>query len=710
MTTFRQLLARNIGISAHVDAGKTTLTERILFYTGRIHRIGEVHDRDGRGATMDTLAAEKAHGITIRSAATRVAWRDHAITIIDTPGHADFTVEVERSLRVLDGAVFVFSAVEGVQAQSITVDRQMRRHGVPRIAFINKMDRTGANPDAVIAAIRTTLGVPALAVQVPVGVESSFEGVVDLLESRTIRFAGEHGELVSYEDVAPALAETVARARERLIDELSRHDEILLGQALEQAELSAADIRAALRRATLSHRIMPVLFGSAFHNRGVQPLLDAIVDYLPHPGEVINRATTCLHVPLGSAPGLSVDSREVELLADDGLPTVAFVFKVDETRHGALAYVRIYQGTLAHGLTLASRRTGKRVRVGRLLRLHADEPTPIDSGHAGEIVGLFGAAVESGDTLVGDDPQTGRPLDLQVAGFAVPPAVVSRTVRPQRDRDLDLLGKALSRFAREDPSLRVSLDPGSGLPLIAGTGVLQLELYAERLDDEYQLGVVLGAPRVAYRETITTELKFEHLHRKQNGGGNGQYAGVTGMLRPLAEPGLDYRFAASVRGGDLPREYFGACDRGFQDALGAGPLTKAPVVGVEVELLDGKTHSKDSSDLAFFIAARDALRKALVHAGPRLLEPVMHLEVDAPSSCFGALSGDLVRRRATILDSRVSHERVTILARVPLAEMFDYATALGSLTGGRGTHAMSPDGYELVPESITATLVERLAS
>ncbi len=698
MTTFTQSLihARNIGISAHVDAGKTTLTERILFYTGRIHRIGEVHDRDGRGATMDTLAAEKAHGITIRSAATRVAWRDHAITIIDTPGHADFTVEVERSLRVLDGAVFVFSAVEGVQAQSITVDRQMRRHGVPRIAFINKMDRTGANPGRVISDIRSTLGVPAVAVQLPIGVESCFEGVVDLLEARVVNFAGEQGEVVSYEEVPAALAEAVADARERLVDELSRHDEILLAQALEQEQIGADDLRAALRRATLARRIMPVLFGSAFHNRGVQPLLDAIVDYLPHPGEVVNRAT-------------AGDGREIELLADDELPTVAFVFKVDETRHGALAYVRIYQGTLVHGLALASRRTGKRVRVGRLLRLHADAPTPIESGHAGEIVGLFGAALESGDTLVGGDPKTGSPLELHVAGFDVPAAVVSRTVQPKLDRDLDPLGKALARFAREDPSLRVGLDPGSGLPLIAGTGVLQLELYAERLDDEYGLQVVLGAPRVAYRETITAEIPFEHLHRKQ-GGGTGQYAGVSFVLRPLTEPGLDYRFVESVRGSNLPREYFGACDRGFQDALGEGPLSKSQVVGVEVELLDGKSHSKDSSDLAFFIASRDAMRMALAQAKPRLLEPVMRLEVDAPSSCFGALQGDLVRRRGAILDSRVSNERVTIFARVPLAEMFDYANVLGSLTGGRGTHSMSPDGYELVPETLTATLVQRLAS
>jgi elongation factor G len=699
MTTFKQTLtrARNIGISAHVDAGKTTLTERILFFTGRIHQLGEVHDREGRGATMDTTKAEKAHGITIRSAATRVDWRDHAITIIDTPGHADFTVEVERSLRVLDGAVFVFSAVEGVQAQSITVDRQMRRYDVPRIAFINKMDRTGADPERVIADIRDTLGLEAVAVQLAIGRESSFEAVVDLLEGRVIRFAGEHGQEVSIEAVPAELAEAVARARERLIDVVSRHDEGLLEVALEQAEVPAKELRAAIRRATLAHQIVPVLFGSAFHNRGVQPLLDAVVDYLPHPGEVVNSA-------------IAEGGESIELCADDELPTVAFVFKVDETRYGALAYVRLYQGRLARGQSLCSRRSGKRLRAGRLLRLHADAPTPIESAAAGEIIGVFGLALESGDTLVGDDPHTGRPLDVQVASFEVPDPVVSRTLCPRRDADLEQLGKALARFAREDPSLRVGRDPESGLPLIAGTGALQLELYAERLGDEHQLEVVLGAPRVAYRETITATVDFEHLHRKQSSGGSGQYAGVAGVLRPLDEPNLGYRFVERVRGGAIPREYTASCDRGFQDALGAGPLAGAPVVGVEVELLDGKTHSKDSSDLAFHLAARDALKQALALARPRLLEPIMRVEIDAPSSCFGAVSGSLACRRGAVIGSRVTGDRVAITARVPLAEMFDYATELGSLTGGRGSHSMSADGYELVPEPLVGALIEREAS
>lgn len=686
---------RNIGISAHVDAGKTTLSERVLFFTGRIHQIGEVHDRQGRGATLDSHAAEKAHGITIRSAATRVDWREHAITIIDTPGHADFTVEVERSLRVLDGAVFVFSAVEGVQAQSITVDRQMRRYGVPRIAFINKMDRRGADPERVVADIRATLGLEAVALQLPVGREAEFAGVVDLVERRVLRFEGEHGETVVASAVPEALGVAVELAREQLVDTVALHDEQLLERALEGA-VSAELLRAAIHRATLAHAIVPVLLGSAFHNQGVQPLLDAVVDYLPHPGEVLNMAE-------------SDAGATVELEAEDDLPLVGLVFKVDETRFGNLAYLRVYQGSLARGQRLSSRRAGKRQRVGRLLRLHADAPTPIEDAGAGEIVGLFGLAVESGDTLVGDDPDTGRALALTVAGFAIPDPVVSRTLRPQRSADLEALGKALARYAREDPSLRVGRDPESGLPLIAGTGALQLELYAERLGDEHGLDVELGAPRVAYRETISEEVSFEHVLRKQSGGGSGQYAGVAGILRPLVG-GEAYRFLERVRGGAIPREYLDSCDRGFQAALGEGPLTRAPVVGVEVELLDGKTHSKDSSDLAFRIAARDALVEAIARAKPQLLEPIMRVEVDAPSSSFGAISGSLTARRGAIVDSQIQGERVAITARVPLAEMFDYATRLGSLTGGRGTHSMSMDGYERVPDAILDHVVARAAS
>ena len=701
-TTHPLTRTRNIGISAHIDAGKTTLTERVLFYTGRIHRIGEVHDRDGRGATMDSTKAEKAHGITIRSAATQVQWRDHAITIIDTPGHADFTVEVERSLRVLDGAVFVFSAVEGVQAQSITVDRQMRRYGVPRIAFINKMDRAGADPAAVVEDIRSTLGIEAVAIQLPIGVESDFEAVVDLLDRRVIRFEGERGEQLRIDEVPPALAQAVEQARERLIDQVSRHDQTLLELALERAdidaEVDAQSLRAAIRRATLAHRIMPVLFGSAFHDQGVQPVLDAVVDYLPHPGEVPNQARR-----VDADRGSTI----VELCAQDDLPTVAFVFKVDETRFGALAYVRVYQGTLERGASASSRRTGKRMRVGRVMRLHADAPTPIESAGAGEIVGLFGTSLESGDTLVGDDPATGRALALEVASFEVPDPVVSRTLRPEQDADLEALTKALARFAREDPSLRVGLDPQSGLTLIAGTGALQLELYAERLDDEHQLRVELGAPQVAYRETLTRAVAFDHLHRKQHGG-SGQYAGVSGVLRPIEDSDIGYRFVDRVRGGAIQREYIGACDRGFQAALVAGPLVGAPVVGVEVELHDGKMHAKDSSELAFGIAARDALEKSLPLAGPRLLEPVMRVEVDVPRARFGAVQGSLVRRRGAIVDSRITGDRVAIIARVPLAEMFDYASDLGSLTGGRGSHAMSLDRYEQVPDSIASALIERL--
>lgn len=693
---------RNIGISAHVDAGKTTLTERILFYTGRIHRIGEVHDRDGRGATMDSTKAEKAHGITIKSAATRVSWRDHAITIIDTPGHADFTIEVERSLRVLDGAVFVFSAVEGVQAQSIAVDRQMRRHGVPRLAFINKMDRVGARPDAVVRDIRDQLGVLAVPVQIPIGIEAQpeggFTGVVDLLELRAIRFGGEHGEVLESIELPDHLVAAAQAAREQLVDVVSRHDDALLDAALSGEPVSASDLRAAIRRATIALSIVPVLFGSAFRNKGVQPLLDAVVDYLPDPSQVRNIATA-----------LGPDGTEVpvELQTKDDLPVCAFVFKLDEGRFGSLGYVRVYQGTLERGATLWCPRTGRRLRVGRLLRLHPDDPTPIDAAHAGEIVGLFGGACESGDTLCGFDERTGEPLSLSVAGFEIPEPVVSRTIEPKRDADLDALAKALARFTREDPSLRVGRDAESGQTLISGTGVLQLEIYAERLADEHGLEVRLGAPQVAYRETVTAPVEFDHLHRKQSGGGTGQYAGVRGWLRPTGELETALRFTESIRSGTIPRAYLQACEQGAREALEAGPLVGAPVVGVGVELVEGKTHPVDSSDLAFHLATRDAVREAVKAAQPRLLEPIMRVEVDVPSA-FGGIGGSLLRRRGSILGSESHGERMTVVALVPLSEMFDYATDLASLTGGRGAHSMTMHGYAEVPAQAAAAIIERM--
>ena len=696
-TQDRQRLStlRNIGISAHVDAGKTTLTERILFYTGRIHRIGEVHDKAGRGATMDSTKAEKAHGITIKSAATRVLWREHAITIIDTPGHADFTIEVERALRVLDGAVFVFSAVEGVQAQSITVDRQMRRHGVPRIAFINKMDRRGARPEAVVEEIRTKLGVVAVPVQIPIGREDEHEGVVDLIEMRAIRCTGELGQQVELAAIPTELVLAAAQAREQLVDVVSRHDDELCEAALSHSVVSAELLRAAVRRACLAHRIVPVLFGSAFRNQGVQPLLDAVVDFLPDPSEVRNGAT-------------SIEGEEIELVAQSDLPACALVFKIDEGRFGALAYVRIYQGKLARGDMVACTRTGARLRVGRLLQLHPDDPTPIESASAGEIVGVFGTACESGDTLCGSDPQTGAALALAVAGFVTPEPVVTRTIEPKRDADLDALARALSRFAREDPSLVVGRDAEGGQTTISGTGVLQLEIYAERLADEHGLDVHLGAPQVAYRETVSAEVAFDHLHRKQSGGGTGQYAGVRGWVRPSGELALPLRFVERIKGGTIPREYLHGCERGARNAVEEGPLVGAPMVGVEVELVEGKTHAQDSSDLAFEIATRDAVRAALRDARPRLLEPVMRLEVEAPEPCFGSLGGDLARRRATIVGSEVHEDRVTLVAHAPLAELFDYASDLASLTGGRGAHTMTLLGYAEVPEQVATTIVTRL--
>lgn len=694
---------RNIGISAHVDAGKTTLTERVLFYTGRIHRMGEVHDGE---AVMDGDNAEQKHGITIRSAATRVDWGGHAITIIDTPGHADFAVEVERSLRVLDGAVFVFSAVEGVQAQSLAVDRQMRRHGVPRIAFINKMDRVGADAVAVVRDIRAKLGVNALAVQLPIGSEAAFAGVIDLVQMRALRFTGAHGDAVEVEAIPAQLRARAVEARTELIDALSLDDDTLLTAAL-SGDVTAACLRAAIRRATLSHRAVPVLCGSAYRNVGVQPLLDAVIAYLPHPGEVEVSATA------------AESDETIALTADPDASPCAFVFKVEASSFGQLAFVRVYQGTLERGATVWCARVGARpraVRLSRLVRLHPGTHSAIDSASAGEIVGVFGGAFDSGDTLCGADPATGRSLGWRLAGFEVPEPVVSRTVEVERKADLGKLAKVMARFAREDPSLRVGRDQESGRTLISGTGMLQLEILAERLADDHGLAVRLGDPQVAYRETVTAAVEFDYLHSKQDGG-RGQYAGVVGRLRPLESidaddpsDGASYRFVDDVRGGAIPKPFLAACDRGAREALEVGPLVGAPVVGVEVEIVDGRTHDKDSSELAFHVATRDAVREALVRAQPRLLEPIMRLEVEGPRRCYGALQGSVVRRRGTIVGSELDGERVTLFAQVPLAETFDYAVELGSLCHGEGCHSMSLAGYARVPSHVEAKLVERKRS
>ncbi len=681
-------LLRNIGISAHVDAGKTTLTERILFYTGRIHRMGEVHDRDGRGATTDSLGAEKAHGITIRSAATSVDWRDHAITIIDTPGHADFAVEVERSLAVLDGAVFVFSAVEGVQAQSLAVDRQMRRHGVPRLAFINKMDRAGADAQRVVADIERRLEVRSALLQLPIGSEQDFEGVVDLLDRRALRFGGAHGEIVQVGPVPAGMAESVEAARDALVDIAAEFDESVLMDALDGNDIDAARLRAALRQATLGLRFVPALCGSAFRNKGVQPVLDAVVDYLPAPTDVTNVAFR--------TDGVS--RNEVVLESSRDADVVAFVFKLDEGRFGQLSWVRLYQGLVARGDSLLDVRSGDRVRIGRLLRLHADRATEIESASAGEIVGLHGVRVESGDTLCAPG------LHLEVAPLVVPTPVVTRTIVAVASSQGDAMVRALQRYAREDPSLRLQRDETTGDQLVSGVGTLQLDIYAERLADEHGIEVQLGTPHVAYRESIGQPTEFDHRHRKQPGG-RGQYAHVIGTLEPLESTDAVLEFAFEVRGGAIPREFASACERGAKEALEEGPLVGAPVFGVRVRILDGSTHVKDSSDLAFRVATRDAVKAALQRAAPQLLEPVMAVSVDCPSDVQGSVQGSLMRRRGTVTDSEFKGGQASIEAELPLAESFDLAQELASVTGGRGTHSMALVRYTPVPEPITCQLV-----
>ncbi len=693
MSTFIQRVRhiRNIGISAHVDAGKTTLTERMLYYAGRIHRMAEVHDREGRGTAMDTTASERRHGITVHSAATYLSWREHHVSIIDTPGHADFTLEVERALAVLDGAVFVFSGVEGVQAQSVVVDGQMRKHGVPRIGFINKMDRAGADLDRVAAEIESTLAVETLVLQRPVFVDGRLVAVADLLLESVIAFEGEKGSELRR---VRGLDAEQREHRKRLLEQLAGHDESLLESLVAGEMPSRERITSLIRELVRSGFVMPLLVGSALSNIGVQPLLDAVVDYLPHPGEVARHAR-------------DVDGRSLRLEPDPSGALAAFVFKTSETRFGRTAFARIYRGELHSGSSCVLGLEGPRLRVGRILRIHAASTEEVSSAQAGDIVGLFGLDADSGQTLCSPE------LRVELPGFEVPEPLVTRSVEAKDARQRELMHRALHRMTREDPSLRVRQDEETGETLLSGIGILHLSIVAERLMDEEKLEVRLGKPEVAYREVPSIEVAFEHLHRKQSGGGAGQYAGVTGTLSPRSagEESLEIHeneFTHAISGGAIPKEYLSGCAHGVDDALAAGPLIGAPVVGVHVHLVDGRTHTKDSSDLAFRIATRDAVNEALRQSHLALLEPWVELEIEAPSDRQGAVLGVVGRRAGQVRDSEDLGHRCRIRVELPLSETFTISDELGSASGGRASHTMKPAGLRRVPAERQAQIVARL--
>ena len=678
---------RNIGISAHIDSGKTTLTERILFYAGRIHRMQEVKGKDG-GATMDFMELERERGITITSAVTTVRWAGKEINIIDTPGHVDFTVEVERSLRVLDGAVLVLCAVGGVQSQSLTVDRQMRRYRVPRIAFVNKMDRVGADPIRVVSELETKLGHVAAPLQIPIGEAEGFLGVVDLIRMRAVYHEGARGEQVRWAAVPPALAEEADRARRGMLEALSLYDDDLMEAMIDGGDPAEELIHQAVRRATLAREITPVFFGSAYQNKGVQSLIDAVAAYLPSPIDRV--AYACDNAN---------DGAETTITADTSGPAVAMAFKICDEPFGQVTYARLYQGAIHKGRPYKVARTGKRQRVGRIFRLHADKREDLDVARAGDIVGLMGLECVSGDTLC--DPS----IDVSLESMHCPDPVISVAIQPERNADRDAMSKALNRFGKEDPTFHTHFDEETGQTIISGMGELQLEVYVERMRREYKANVVVGRPKVHYREAPTVEATFNHRHKKQTGGA-GQYAHVVGRLVPLSiDAGNDYEFESRITGGRIPTEYIPSVDKGFQMARSRGPVAGFEVVGARMLLEDGSYHPVDSSDLAFQICARAAFREAVRDAKPVLLEPIMKVEIDVPSQFQGSVSGDLASRRGMITGAEIKPSATIILAEVPLANMFGYATDLRSLTQGQATFSMEFACYRRIPAAVQEEII-----
>ena len=682
---------RNIGISAHIDSGKTTLTERILYYTGVIHKIEEVRG-GGDGATMDHMELEKEKGITITSAATTVHWKDKKINIIDTPGHVDFTVEVERSLRVLDGAILVLCGVAGVQSQSITVDRQMKRYKVPRLAFINKLDRTGANPEKVTADLCDKLGLNAVMFQLPIGIEGDLAGAVDLFTRKAWYNRGEKGEELEEAEVPADMVDAVEEKREIMMEAVSMFDDGIMEKLLEGEEPTAEEFHDTVRKAVIANELVPVYMGSAFKNRGVQLMLDAVNRYLPSPLDVPNIARK-----VGS------EDEVVDLKPDANEPLVAMAFKITDETFGQLTYTRIYQGTLQKGMTMENARTGKRIRLGRLLRMHSDDRENIDSASAGDIVAMVGVDCASGDTFTDQD------VGLTLESMFVPEPVISFSVSCPDSGDYEKMSKALQRFMKEDPTFRVHTDDESGETIISGMGELHLEIYVERIKREYNAVVEVGPPQVNYREAITTTTEFNYTHKKQSGG-SGQFAVVMGDIEPMEANSEDtYEFVDLIKGGNIPSEYIPAVDKGCQDVMDDGPLAAFPVVGVRVNLRDGKYHDVDSSDMAFRIAARNAMRNAIKKANPKILEPMMKVEVETPEEYQGSVIGDLSSRRGIIGTMDARGDTNVVNASVPLAEMFGYSTALRSLTAGKATYSMEFEKFEAAPNNIAEGVMKERA-
>ncbi|AAW42181.1 elongation factor g 1, mitochondrial precursor (mef-g-1), putative [Cryptococcus deneoformans JEC21] len=704
---------RNVGISAHIDSGKTTLTERVLYYTGRIRDIHEVRGRDAVGAKMDSMELEREKGITIQSAATFADWvapkpptelkegetvgntdkQKFAINIIDTPGHVDFTIEVERALRVLDGAVLVLCAVSGVQSQTITVDRQMRRYNVPRLAFINKMDRAGSNPFRVIGQLRGKLKMNAAAVQVPIGSESDFAGVVDIVRMKAIYNEGVKGnQIVETDEIPESVRALAEEKRAELIEQLSEADETLCDLFLDEAPITPTDIAQALQRATTSLRFTPVFMGSAIKNTGVQPLLDGVCAYLPNPSEVQNQAmdaTLPAHAPT------------IPLVPATDAPLVGLAFKLEEGRYGQLTYMRVYQGELKRGSMIYNARTGKRVKVPRLVRMHADEMEDVDAVVAGEICAMFGVECSSGDTFT-DGSST-----YTMTSMFVPEPVISLSIRPEGNETPNF-SRALNRFQKEDPTFRVHVDSESQETIISGMGELHLDIYVERMKREYNVACVTGKPRVAFRETITEAAKFNYTHKKQSGG-SGQFGRVIGSIEPMEtdpDTGKDTAFENRIIGGNIPNQFIPAIQKGFQEALDRGLITGHPITGCKFVLDDGSAHAVDSNELAFRLAAIGAFREAFNKARPVVLEPVMTVEIVAPIEFQGNVIGAINQRKGTIVDTEVRDDEFTLTAEVALNDMFGYSSQLRGMTQGKGEFSMEYKNHQPVLPNIQKEMAE----
>lgn len=681
---------RNIGISAHIDSGKTTLSERVLFYTKKIHAIHEVKGKDQVGATMDFMDLEREKGITIQSAATYCEWKGFNINLIDTPGHVDFTIEVERSLRVLDGAVLVLCSVAGVQSQSITVDRQMKRYKVPRICFVNKMDRAGANPFRGIKMLREKLNHNAHLITYPIGAEDQFKGVVDLVQMKAFYFDGDNGEKIREEEIPADIRGECEKHREELIAAVGEFDDNVGMKYLEGQSITVDELRGAVRKATLTLQFTPVMIGSAYKNKGVQLLLDAVTYYLPCPAEKENIA-------------LDQNNAEAKVVLEslNNKPFVALAFKLDEGRYGQLTYMRIYQGRVGKGDVIFNSSNDKKVKIPRLVQMHADEMNDVEEAQAGDIVAMFGVDCASGDTF------TDGKVKYTMTSMFVPNAVISLAIAPKDKTGQANFSKALNKFTKEDPTLRVHRDEESAQTIISGMGELHLEIYCERIKREYNCEVVVGKPQVAFRETITRKADFNYLHKKQTGG-SGQYAKVLGSIEPLpADAAMNYEFVDEIVGGSIPREFIPACDKGFQEAIKEGRLIGFPIVGVRASIHDGDSHDVDSSEQAFRTAALMGFREAYEKAGPVILEPIMKLESSAPEEFQGSVMGQINQRRGLIINSQTNEGYAVIEAEVPLNEMFGYSTDIRSATQGKGEFTMEFLKYSPVPRNVQEEMVKK---